>query len=140
MGDIFQYSSTVVYLGIGILSLVMAFKSLSAKKYLSFHEQASGLAWDSIDERLQLVIKALLRISGLGFLLVAVLLIALPLGMFWRPVLFLKYIVPVTALLFCAGLCIVNFDLYQKTKAATPWKKSLAVVVLIVVAIFLSGM
>lgn len=48
----------------------MAQKSLRALEFLPFHEAAAGEPWNVIGDGLQAVIVALLRLSGLGFLIV----------------------------------------------------------------------
>jgi hypothetical protein len=59
----------------------------------------------------------LVNLSGLGFLAVAV---------------------PILSLVFCAGLFYFNYDLHRKTGADTPWKGTIAAILLIIVAFTLS--
>ena len=68
MKDIFEITSVVLYFILGLVCLRMSFKLLFSNRFLQFHEEAAGKPWDSLDERVQSVIVALMRISGLGFL------------------------------------------------------------------------
>jgi hypothetical protein len=120
MKEVFSIISVALYFIVGVICLVMAFKSISSKKYLPFHEEAAGKAWDNIDKPLQYVILTILRISGLGFLVVGLLLIIFPCVNYFRPDTFVKYSIPAIALIYCLGLFLFNYYLYRKTKANTP--------------------
>jgi hypothetical protein len=129
----------VLYLLIGIVSLIMAFKSIFSRKFLPFHEEAYGKRWEDVENNLQHVLLALLRISGLGFLVVGLLLLSSQLVNYFRPGLFLTYGVPAFALLFCTGLFIFNFILFRRTMAKTPWKGSLFAMAVLILCMILSG-
>lgn len=117
--------ASALYLSTGLVSLVMAGKNLSAKKFLPFQEKAAGLAWDAVDPRLRPVILSLTNVAGLGFLIVGLLLTASAFIIVVNPHRCLEYGVPSAALLFCLGLFGVNFRLHRQTGTATPWKGSL---------------
>ena len=118
--------------------MIMAVKSLSSKTFLPFHQQASGKKWEDIDRNLQDVIIALLKISGLSFLVVSILLLSFPIFYYFTSDPYVKYVIPAVAFLFCTGLFVINFDLYKKTNAETPWKNSLYVMVVIIIGIVIS--
>ncbi len=103
MKEVFSIISVALYFIVGVICLAMAFKSISSKKYLPFHEEAAGKAWDNIDKPLQYVILTILRISGLGFLVVGLLLIIFPCVNYFRPDTFVKYSVPVITLIYLPG-------------------------------------
>jgi len=128
----------VLYGFVGAVSLKMAFKNLFSKKYLSFHEKAAGRSWEEIDKPLQVVILAVMRISGLGFLMVALLLLIFPVVNQFIHSEFLRYSIPIIAFLFCTGLFLVNYNLYKQTNTNTPWKRSLLAMIAIVAGIIIS--
>jgi len=66
-----------------------------------------------------------MRFAGLGFLIIAILLLAFPVINYFIPNEFYKYSIPIVALIFCTGLFVFNYLLYRNTKADTPWKGSL---------------
>ena len=139
MKDIFQFIPIVLYGILGIVSLVMAFKSLFSIKFISFHEKAAAKSWEDLDNPLQFVILAMMKVSGLGFLVVAILMLVFPVINYFRPDSFIKYAVPATSFVFCTGLFLVNYYLYKRTKAMTPWRGSLAAMLFIVAGIILSA-
>ena len=65
MKGILNLISTLIYILLGIICLLMAYKSMFSKKYLPFHEEAAGKPWENIEKPLQNVIITILRISGL---------------------------------------------------------------------------
>ena len=130
--------TVVVYFILGIICLIMASKSIFSKKYLPFHEAAADKQWDKIDERLQYVILTILKISGLGFFVVFLLLAVVPVFNYFNPDPVIKFLVPAIAFIFCLGLFIFNFQLYKKTNVRTPWGGSLMVMIIILVNLILS--
>ena len=105
---------------------------------MSFHEGASGTQWTALDDRLQKVILALLRQSGLGFLVTGLLLFvgaAATLASF-GPV--AEFAPPRLALVFCTGLYVVNRRLGVATGATTPARGSLYACVAICAGLALS--
>lgn len=130
----------VLYFLVGLISLSMALKCFFARQYLPFHEQAAGTPWQKIDDRLQVVILSFLRLGGLGFLVVSILLLVCSIvNCFVAPDTFYKYLIPGIALLFCTGLFINNYLLYRKTKADAPWKESVYAMGVIVAGIIISA-
>ena len=128
----------VIYGFVGVISMIMAYKSLLANKYLTFHEKAASIEWKEIDERLQYVILTLLRISGLGFLMIALLMFIFPIVNYFIHDEFVRYSIPFLAFIFCTGLLIINYSLYKHTKSMTPWKGSLFAMIAIITGVILS--
>jgi hypothetical protein len=139
MKEILKIIPILLYVIVGIVSLVMSVKNLFSDKFLPFHEKASGKRWDEIDNSLKLVILTLLRLAGLGFLIISILLLVFPVVNYLNPNRFYKYLIPGLALIYCTGLFIINYLLYKKTKADTPWLKSLYAMSLIVIGIIISS-
>jgi sensor histidine kinase YesM len=125
MKETLKIMPLVLYFFIGIISFMMALKSVFSKKYLPFHEAAAGKPWNEIDQPLQFVILSILRLGGLGFLVMSILLIGCSLAGIFTPNIFSAFIIPVIALIYCTGLFANNYYLYKKTRADAPWKGSL---------------
>ncbi len=138
MRDILKIVPTVLYFFVGVISLVMAYKSLFSRKFLPFHEKAAYKHWDEIEDPLRFVIMSLLRLSGLGFLITSILLMVCPIVNYYVPNAFYKYSVPVIALIYCTGLFVINYALYRDTKANTPWRRSLCAMFVIMAGIIIS--
>jgi len=111
---------------------------MMAKKFLPFHQEAAGKSWEEIDEPVQNVIITILRISGLGFFMVFLLMTVFPIVNFYKNDLFIKFMIPVMSILFCTGLFIFNLILFRKTKARTPWKGSLMILIALLICLILS--
>jgi hypothetical protein len=138
MANIYTLLSLAIYISLGLICLVMAIKTLSAKKFLPFHEKAAATDWNTIDRPLQLVIITLLRISGLGFCIAFLFLTIFPIVNFLKPVPELTFLIPIIPFIFCSGLFLYNFSLFKQTKILTPWRGALISMVLIIIAFFLS--
>jgi hypothetical protein len=114
-----------LYWLVGIISLVMAYKNIFSSRFLPFHEKAAGKSWDKLDEGLQSVIIALMKVSGVGFLMVGLQLMIFPAISLIRHNIIMQYVIPALSFLYCLGLFLINYQLASKTKATTPWKGSL---------------
>jgi hypothetical protein len=130
----------ILYIFLGLISLLMAFKNLFSKQFLPFQEAVYGKKWEEVDPGLQLVITALMRGSGPGFLVVALLLLSAPVANYFKPDAFLQFFIPSILLIFCAGLFIFNYILYLRAKVRTPWKNSILAIFVIVICIVFSSL
>jgi hypothetical protein len=138
MDRIVDITPILLYMIIGVISMVMGFKNLFSTRFLPFHEKAANKQWDEIDASLKLVILSLLRLSGLGFLIISILLLVFPIINYFVPNIFYKYSIPIISLIYCTGLFIINFLLYRRTKEDTPWKGSLYAAMTLIVGIIIS--
>ena len=138
VSTIIQTVSTCLFMLVGIISLGMAFKSIFSDKFLPFHAATTSQAWEAIDQGLQAVIITLLRVSGLGFLVVGLQLTIGPVVNYFSPSPILKFASPALSLLFCVGLLVFNYQLHIRANVRTPWKGSLYSVIAIALGIVLS--
>ena len=121
-------ASVALYFGVGLVALVMASKSLLGRRLVRFQEEAAQTNWETISLPLRHVIVALMRVAGLGWLVVALLMTVFPVvSLFTRGarVPLLVYGPPAVGLIYCGGLFVVTYNLHRVTKTATPWKGSL---------------
>ena len=139
MKGLFGIMSLALYFAVGIICLAMAVKSISSKRYLPFHEEAAGKSWEELNSPLQSVIITILKISGLGFLTVGILLIFFPIVNYFHADPFIKYFIPVISLIYCFGLFLFNFDLFKKTRVKTPWAGSLITMFIILLSMMISA-
>jgi hypothetical protein len=138
MKEIFKLIPAALYFLVGIVSLIMALKSFFSKKILPFQEKAAGKVWDKIENPIKILMLFFLRMSGLGFLVISVLLIAFSIINLLNPVMIYEYLIPVIALIYTFGLFINNYFLFKFTKAGTPWKESLYVMLILITGIIIS--
>lgn len=139
MQNVLEILSVAVEFLVGLICLFMAFKTITAKKFLPFHEQANGGSWETVNPQLQSVILTILKISGLGFMIVGLLLIIFPAAGYLLATPFIRYEAPVLGFIYSVGLYLFNYKLFQKTNAATPWKASLVSAALLLVGITLAA-
>ena len=99
---------------------------------------AAKKSWDAIDNPFKLVTLSLLRLIGLGFLIVSILLLFFPIINYFNQNKFYKYSISIVALIYCTGLFVINYLLYRTAKAETPWKGSLYAMVAIITGIIIS--
>ncbi len=128
-----------LYMIVGVISMTMAYKNIFAKRIIPFQEQAAGKSWNDIEKGVQFVIIALMKVSGLGFFVVALLLMIFPVVNYFDNNSFVQYAIPTISILYCFGLFLFNYHLYIRTKVNTPWKRSLYAAIIISVGLILSS-
>jgi hypothetical protein len=133
-----RLASAVLFGLVGVVALMMAWRGLTAKNLLPFHQAATGRPWVEFSPAEHSVATALTRSLGLGFLAAGLaLLVACVTDLAHQNV--ATYSLAAIALVFCTGLAVINRRLQLATSAGTPWKQSLYAVVAIIVALALYG-
>ncbi|HTO93189.1 MAG TPA: hypothetical protein VMM80_02415, partial [Bacteroidota bacterium] len=121
MNLIARLAAAALYLAVALISLVMARKGLFSTRMLPFHEKASGTDWDTLSPGVRSVVIALLRSTGLGFLILALLCAGLTVLRIAGVYPHLTATWSLLPLLFSAGLARINYRLMNETGARTPW-------------------
>jgi len=133
-----RVASAVLFGLVGVVALTMAWRGLTARSLLPFHQAAAGRPWAELSTGEQSVATALTRSLGLGFLTAGLaLLVACVTAMAHQGV--ATYSLAAIALVFCSGLAVINRRLQRDTSIGTPWKGSLYAAVAIIVAVGLYG-
>jgi hypothetical protein len=133
-----RVASAVLFGLVGVVALTMAWRGLTAKSLLPFHQAAAGRPWTELSTGHQSVAIALTRSLGLGFLAAGLaLLVASAAAVAHQDV--ATYSLAAIALVFCGGLAVINRRLELSTAAGTPWKQSLYAVAAIILAVALYG-
>lgn len=130
--------SSIIYLIVGLISLKMAWKNMSSKRLISFNEKISNTPWDEVDENLRRVILSMMKIIGVGFLIVGMMLFMEPIVLYFTSSLYMRSILPILSITFSFGLLFINYNLQQKTDRNTPWKLSLVSVIMLITGLILS--
>jgi hypothetical protein len=128
--------SAVVLTLVGLIALSMAWKGLSARRLLPFHQAASGRSWEELSPGERSVGLALSRALGLGFLTAGLALLTAAITAVTQSGV-ATYALAAVGFVFCAGLTVINRRLQQATSVGTPWKGSLYAAVGIVLAMAL---
>lgn len=116
----------------------MAWKGLTARGLLPFHQAGTGREWTDLSPDERSVATALTRSLGLGFLSAGLALLAAGVTAAVGQSVATVSLAGV-GLVFCAGLAVINRQLHQDTSVGTPWKQSLYAVVAILAALVLYG-
>jgi hypothetical protein len=133
---VLRVASAVLLGFVGLVALSMAWKGLSARRLLPFHQAGTGRAWDDLSRGERSVAAALTRSLGLGFLAAGLALLAAGVtAVVGEDV--ATYGLAGVGGVFCAGLAVINRRLTLDTSVGTPWKQSLYAVVAILAALAL---
>jgi hypothetical protein len=132
--------STCLLVSVAAVSFVMAFKGLSAFRFLPFHTNASGITWESLDPRLQMVFLSIIRINGFAFLVVGAQLVIGIVSTFWLDNSFVPFASSSMAFVFCVGLGWSNYRLEHGTGSRTPWRGSVIAAVAVGISLILSSL
>jgi hypothetical protein len=138
MKDILNIIPVVLYGLVGVVSLVMAYKNLHSERFLPFVEKAAGKQWVEVEELEKIIILFLMRITGMGFVVVSVLLVVFPTVNYFYPNIFYKYAIPLLALIYCTGLFLFSYRLHKITGTDTPWKKSMFAIGVLLIGMIVS--
>jgi hypothetical protein len=123
---------------VALVGFRMAWKGLSARRWLPFHERAAGAAWESLPPRQQAVVLFAVRMVGLGFLVLALVLaggVALvvrgggragPVGAF------------AVGAASALGTGVFAHRLHHETGATTPWRGAFGAALALAVAAMLA--
>ncbi len=127
-----------IYFLTGIVSLVVGLWFLTAKQFFYYHAQATGLKWEQIDQKLQLIILALMKVGGVGYIALSLFLIIFTITGDFEKNRVLKISIPVITIFFYCGIFVITFYVYMLTKANTPWNLSLIEIIMLFIAMILS--
>jgi len=112
---------------------------MTATQYFDYHAQASGLDWYSLNPDLQMLILAGFKVTGSGFLTVALSLSLIIIFSFtkhaesWSAV-----AIPLVGLVFWSVVLSTTLMVFSATGAAAPWGTSLFCVIALLVGLFIS--
>ena len=134
----FHVASIVLYSVIGSVSLLFAGMYLFRRSIMPYHAQALGTTHEALDPSLQVVLTAMMRVVGAGFLAAAVavaLFLSSPRHLFtpWG-----RIALPAIALPVSLGSIVATLNVHRRTRADTPWRIALAVPPLLALAALLS--
>jgi len=123
---------------VGVVSLRMAVKGLSTKEWLPFHRAAAAVDWTSLPHRLRVLLLFLVRMTGLAFLVLFLLLMSVSILLPLSPAPFVDLAILGSATAYCVGLGILTRWLRRETGADTPWRGAFAAAGVLALASLLS--
>lgn len=131
--------TVVLYSIVVLITAGAGLKFLTASQFFPYHAQAAGLEWSDLNPDLQMLILAGFKITGAGFLTVALNLSLMILFSFtkhaqsWSGV-----AIPLVGLVFWSVVLSTTLTIFSATGAAAPWGPSLFCVIALLVGLFIS--
>ncbi len=135
---IIQNFYKAIYFITGIVSFVIGLWFLTARQFFYYHAQATGMKWEQIDGKLQLIILALMKVGGTGYIALSLFLMIFTITGDFEKKRAVKLSIPGIALFFYCGIFGITFYVHQLTNANTPWVLPLIEIAALVIAMILS--
>ena len=133
---VLQFLSSVCFMIVGISSIIMGIIYITKKEFAKYHKEATKKTWNEIDKNIQIIIIALMKLGGVGFLIAGVATGGSCIAIFSKNLLLL-YTCSAISFVFWIGSTIITRQVKQKTGAKTPYLPSLYNSVLVILGIFL---
>ena len=137
MSTLFWLSS-ISYTTVAIILLSFGAVYLTRNRFLPYHSQAIGLSWSQLDPNLQVLILALMRVAGTGFVVAGLAMLVLLLipwraGETWS-----MYAIPAISFCACLGSVYATFLVKTKTPGTPPLRLSILGLVLTMMGLIFS--
>jgi len=117
-----------IYLIIGAVDLVLGVKYFFATQFMSYHAQAVGAPWQAVDNGIQTLILALMKVAGGGWFAVGFFTILLAFMAFKTRSVIVRWTLPIGTVIFWLASLAATLGVFQATAAPTPWGQSLAMI------------
>ncbi len=131
--------AVILYSIVVFITAAAGLQFITATQYFDYHAQAAGVEWSSLNPDLQMLILAGFKVTGAGFLTVALNLALMILFSFtkhaksWSGV-----AIPLVGLVFWSVVLSTTLLVFSATGAAAPWGASLFCVMALLVGLFIS--
>ncbi|HEY9038111.1 MAG TPA: hypothetical protein VIN05_04120 [Roseovarius sp.] len=129
----------LAYSVIAVNNLVFGAIYLTSDRFLSYHSQAVGSAWEDVDHGTQALILALMKLAGGGWLALGLITIALVLSELKQSRTLVRWALPVGTLMFYTPSLAATWSGYRETGAQAPWIPSLVMIGVVLVAIIIDA-
>lgn len=112
---------------------------LTATQFFDYHAQASGQVWSSLNPDLQMLVLAGFKVTGVGFITVALNLFLMLVFSFTKHAANWSVVaIPLVGLVFWSVVLSTTLTVYSATRAEAPWGISLFCVIALLVGLFIS--
>lgn len=131
--------AVLLYSVVVLITAGAGLQFITATQFFDYHAQAAGVEWSSLNPDLQMLILAGFKVTGAGFLTVALNLALMILFSFtkhaksWSGV-----AIPLVGLVFWSVVLSTTLLVFSATGAAAPWGASLFCVMALLVGLFIS--
>jgi len=128
-----------LYLSNCLICLIFGVRYLFCDTFMPYHEEAIGMKWAELSMGLQVFINSSVKMTAGGFFVVGTTVIVLLVIPFRKGERWAKWFIPGLSLLYLCFALYVPINIALKTQASTPWPGSVAAMVIMIIAFFLSG-
>ena len=131
----YKVVSIALYIFVVIVMISLGVRFISATEYFSYHAQAAGTEWSTIDAGLRLVYLAVFKVCGAAILSLCVCMLTMIVVPFagssqrWS-----YFAIPIVGMCFWSITLATTLHVTRTTPAEAPWTGSLACVLVILVA------
>lgn len=124
---------------IGLAMIAVGFVYLSASRFMPYHAVALDSAWEDLDVRAQTLTLGLMHVAGGGWAAFGVLTLALVAFPFRRGERWARLCLPCAALIAGAANFAATWSVHVATGAASPWRASLAMIIVAALAFLIDA-
>ena len=131
--------SVILYAIVVLITSIAGLKFMTATQFFDYHSAAAGVEWSSLNPDLQMLILAGFKVTGAGFLTVALNLSLMIIFSFtkhsnsWSGI-----AIPLVGLVFWSVVLSTTLLVFSATGAQSPWGISLFCVMALLVGLFIT--
>ena len=129
----------LLYSMVVLITAVAGLQFMTATEYFDYHASAAGMEWTHLNPDLQMLILSGFKVTGAGFLTVALNLTLMILFSFTKHAKSWSGIaIPLVGLVFWSVVLSTTLLVFSATGADAPWGDSLFCVIALLVGLFIS--
>jgi len=139
--QLFGVISEILFSLVGIITMIIGIKFISAKEFFPYHKYVIGKNWEEIDQKIRAIILAVFKMAGSGIICLSLTIFYFVVScIFTKPLGIISEIIfPLIFLFFWSCSFIITFSVHKKYGANTPWTGSLLSIFLIIIGIILGN-
>jgi len=131
--------TVLLYAVVVLITAGAGLQFMTATQFFDYHAQACGLHWSSLNPDLQMLILAGFKVTGAGFLTVALNLFLMIVFSFSKQTVSWSGVaIPLVGLVFWSVVLSTTLLVFSATGAEAPWGISLFCVMALLVGLFIS--
>lgn len=128
----------VIYLLTGLTSIAYAVAYLLCPTIMPYHKEAIGIEWADVPVGIQLLLQALVKVAGAGFLVMGLAVLIISLIPFRRGENWTLWTIPLLVGGWTVPTVYAAYRVSMNTEISTPWWSGAVIMVLVLLALILS--
>lgn len=126
-----QKTASFIYSALGIVSILLGLIYLFSPEFMSYHREAVGIDWTELPPAFQVLILALIKVTGAGWVSMGIALLILLHFAFNRGQVWAGWAIPLIGLIFYGPTLYVTTWVTLNTPGTAPWYGSLIAVIML---------